>query len=279
MEPDALLSRPAFAQRLQSEIARVRRSGGFLSLALLGSQSDASLPPGEPAFEEIAKITRATVRLQDNVGFLVPRTVILMPDTNMGQAVQAARRALAAVRQRVAGPAAAEISAGIATIYGDVEGGGDALLASAEEALHEAPPGLPSGSRTLDGRPRILVVDDDDTFAEALADSISARGWEGHPCTHAADAMQRLAADGYSGLFVDLVLRGSSGVDVLRHAFTVRPGRPAVLMSGLNSPSGAIFDALALGPATFVRKPLSGPDLDAALEMFRQLLPGTGRRS
>src|SRR4029079_9455652 len=79
MEPDALLSRPAFAQRLQSELARVRRSGGFLSLALLGSKSDASVPSNEPAFEEIAKVTRATVRLQDNVGFLVPRTVILMP--------------------------------------------------------------------------------------------------------------------------------------------------------------------------------------------------------
>ena len=66
---------------------------------------------------------------------------------------------------------------------------------------------------------------------------------------------------------------------VLRHAFALKPGRPAVLMSGLDSSSGAIFDALALGPATFVRKPLSGPDLDTALEMFRQLLPGTGRRS
>jgi ActR/RegA family two-component response regulator len=137
---------------------------------------------------------------------------------------------------------------------------------------------VPSGSRTLDGRPRILVIDDDATFAETLADSITARGWEGHPCTHAADALERVAEDRYSGLFVDLILRGSSGVDVMRHAFAAKPGRPAVLMSGLDASAGAIFDALALGPATFVRKPLSGPDLDAALDMFRQLLPGTGRR-
>jgi CheY-like chemotaxis protein len=278
MEPEGVLTRTAFAPRLQSETARVRRSGGFLSLALLGSSRDVSPSADEAAFEEIARVTRATVRMHDHVGFLDPRTAILMPDTNMGQAVQAARRALTAARQKVPGPAAAELSAGIATIYGEVEGGGDALMASAEEALHEAPPGMPSGSLTLDGRPRILVVDDDPTFAETLAESISERGWEGHPCTHAEDAMERVGADGYSGLFVDLVLRGSSGVEVLRHAFGVKPGRPAVLMSGLDSPSSAIFDALALGPVTFVRKPLSGADLDAALEMFRHLLPGTGRR-
>jgi hypothetical protein len=56
------------------------------------------------------------------------------------------------------------------------------------------------------------------------------------------------------------------------------PGRPAVLMSGQDVEPNAILEALSLGPVMFIRKPLSHADLDSALAMFRQLVPGIRRR-
>jgi hypothetical protein len=49
-------------------------------------------------------------------------------------------------------------------------------------------------------------------------------------------------------------------------------------MSGHDANHEAVLDALALGPIMFVHKPISVADLDAALRMFRMLLPGAGRR-
>jgi CheY-like chemotaxis protein len=86
-----------------------------------------------------------------------------------------------------------------------------------------------------------------------------------------------LASSSYSGLFIDLVLPGTSGVEILRHALALHPRRPAALMSGVDAQHDSVAQALELGPVVFVRKPLSPADLDSALAMFRELLPGTRR--
>jgi hypothetical protein len=37
------------------------------------------------------------------------------------------------------------------------------------------------------------------------------------------------------------------------------------------------MEALELGPVVFIRKPISMADLDSALQMFREMLPGAQR--
>jgi len=268
-EPRPILSSEAFRTRLDEEAARVRRSGGFLSLAL---------------FQAIAggERLRKSVRLEDILARHEQRFALLMPDTSLGEASRAAERLLALINRSESTPEGASdapASAGLATAYGEVEGGGAALIAAAEEALREAAPGHFVASRTMEGKPRLLVVDDDLTFAQALAETIGEREWEAHPCTDVADARERVKDTSYSGFFIDVVLPTSSGVEILREAMLAHPGRPAVLMSGKDVDSSAVLDALSLGPVMFIRKPLSHADLDAALAMFRQLVPGIRRRS
>ena len=229
----------------------------------------------------MAERLRRAVRLEDILGQRAMHVALLMPDTTNHQAARAAERLLAIVNGTGAVPAGTGMlaSAGLATTYGDVEGGGDALLTAAEEALAEAAPGQFARSRTLEGRPRLLVIDDDPTFAEALADAITERGWEGHPCTDVADARQRVKEPTYSGFFIDVVLPKSSGIEILTEAMAADTKRPAVLMSGHDIDADQILDALALGPVMFMRKPLTLSDLDSALEMFRKLGPGIRRRA
>jgi CheY-like chemotaxis protein len=171
----------------------------------------------------------------------------------------------------VFGPA---VAAGVASAYGDIEGGGVALAEAAAETLGEAQCAHVAASRSQRGRPRVLVVDDDVAFAQALAEAITADDWEADPCSDTDDALARVRGTGYHGLFVDLVLPRLTGVDILRESLERFPKRPAILMSGYDADHEKILDALALGPVMFVRKPVSTRDLEAALRMFRVLLPG-----
>lgn len=269
-----------FRYRLEEEVARVCRSGGFLSLALIQVEPRGPALPDAPSpLARVGERLRRVVRLQDVLAERAHRLALLMPDTTAREGARAAERLLGIVGKsdeaRGAGPEPIA-SAGVATTFGEVEGGGAALLAAAEAALQEAAPGQIVRSRTLEGRPRLLVVDDDLTFAQTLAETISEREWEGHPCTDVADARRRVKDGSYSGFFIDVVLPSASGVEILKEAMAASR-RPAVLMSGQDADHGAILDALSLGPVMFVRKPLSHADLDGALQMFRELIPGIRR--
>ena len=277
-EPRSILDADALRLRLDEETARVRRSGGFLSLALFHAAAGPDAPAGTNPLERVATRLRRSVRLEDVLARHEQHFALVMLDTTAGEAARAAERLLGLVNNDEGGIDSPAF-AGLATAYGEVEGGGAALIAAAEEALREAAPGRFAASRTMQGRPRLLVVDDDRVFAEALAETIGEREWEAHPCTDVADARERAQDTSYSGFFIDVVLPSSSGVEILRKAMAAHPGRPAVLMSGMHVDPVAILEALSLGPVMFVRKPLSHADLDTALAMFRQLVPGIRRRS
>ena len=276
----SILDSEALRHRLDEETARVRRSGGFLSLALFRATAGPGAPPASNPLEQLATRLRQSVRLEDVLARHGQHFALVMLDTTASEAARAAERLLGLINKEEGdAPGHSPASAGTATAYGEVEGGGAALIAAAEEALRDAAPGQFVSSRTMDGRPRLLVVDDDRVFAEALAETIAEREWEAHPCTDVADARQRVTETSYSGFFIDVVLPTSSGVEILREAMAAHPGRPAVLMSGQDVDPHSILEALSLGPVMFIRKPLTHADLDAALAMFRQLVPGIRRRS
>jgi PleD family two-component response regulator len=276
-----LLDPVALRFRLEEEVARVRRAGGFLSLAVMRIDAGPRQPPeSEGRLARVARRLRRSSRLHDVLAWHGPGLALMMPETSGGEAFRAAERLLSVVAQAEAVPGGEPQSldsAGVATTYGEVEGGGAALLAAAEDALREAAPGQIVRSRTLDGRPRILVVDDDLAFAQVLAETISEREWEAHPCSEIADARQRVKETGYSGLFIDMVLPGVSGVELLREALATHPRRPAILMSGHDANHALILEALGLGAVMFVRKPMSSAELDSALQMFREMVPGLSR--
>jgi ActR/RegA family two-component response regulator len=281
MNDRPLLDSLAFRFRLEEEVARVRRAGGFLSLAVM--RIEAAPTPSrdaEPRLARVARRLRDSVRLHDVLAGHGSNLALLMPETTASEAARAGERLLSlVVEEALPGrETLRQDSAGVATAYGEVEGGGAALLAAAEEALQQAAPGQVLRSRSLDGRPRILVVDDDLVFAQTLADTISERDWEAHPCSDLADARERVKDRSYSGLFIDMVLPGSSGAEILREALAAHPRRPAILMSGYDANRELILEALGMGPVMFVQKPMSSADVDSALQMFRELVPGMVRR-
>jgi CheY-like chemotaxis protein len=273
-ERPPLLDGLGFHGRIAGELARITRRGGFLSLMVFGSTVREEGEGVRRRLDLLGHLFQDRLRTQDCLGNLGTTLGILMPDTDMRQAVQVAERLLRVASAQSGGGG----SAGLATVYGVLEGGADALLMAAQEAFHSAAAGQAVSSTLLDGRPRVLVVDDDPQFSQALADTITEAGWQADPSTDTADSLERVKGSYYNALFVDLMMPGLSGVDLLRLWLEQKPPRPAVLMSGFDADRGAVLSALSLGPVMFVKKPISQADIDQALRMFRFLLPETPHR-
>lgn len=269
-----MLDRFALKARLDQEVARTRRHGGFISVAAVGFSQSVLTPDAHERIAKLAERLRQSLRIEDIVGWRGWATiVILMPDNDTSQALTGAERFLSLCAQTDL-----EVAVGIATGYGEVEGGAYALLEAAEHALAEAKPGTIKTSDLLKGHPKVLVVDDDEMLANFLAQTISELGWEGNPCTDSRDALERVREASYSAIVVDLLMPGKSGIEILRESLARYPQRPCVLMSGMDARNDRVMEALGLGPVMFIRKPVSRKDLDTALRMFRSRLPGLNQK-
>ena len=117
-----------------------------------------------------------------------------------------------------------------------------------------------STSRT-DGT-RILLVDDDPLTLESIALGLEGAGFLIDTARSAHDATQRLATDTHYALLVsDLQLGKDNGLELCAHARQVRPGMPAILVTGHASVKTAI-EAMRQGVWDYLTKPVSLDELE-----------------
>ncbi|WP_449246775.1 sigma-54 dependent transcriptional regulator [Desulfarculus baarsii] len=115
---------------------------------------------------------------------------------------------------------------------------------------------------------RVLVVDDEQvlrlTFEALLGDA-------GHAVQTAADfdqAVAALEADAFDAVFVDIILGGRSGLELLERAKGLQPTTPVVMITGQPTVEAA-SRALRLGAFDFMVKPVTK---DALLRAARAAL-------
>lgn len=102
---------------------------------------------------------------------------------------------------------------------------------------------------------RLLVVDDQEGIAELIEKAL-----EGYHCeiTSVGDgesAIRELRSGKFDLVFLDIVLPGMNGIEVLRELKRLTPETPVVLMTGYFN--GQLLDeASRLGVVSFIRKPI-----------------------
>jgi two-component system response regulator AtoC len=121
---------------------------------------------------------------------------------------------------------------------------------------------------TLRGRPRVLVVEDDDLTRLTLREGLS-RDYEVVECADGASAMDALASRrSLSVALVDVRLPDASGLTILKEARKRRPRLPVVLMTAF-ADAATEEDVRAAGGRALLMKPvLLGP----LRELLRRLL-------
>ncbi len=114
-------------------------------------------------------------------------------------------------------------------------------------------------------RTRLLLVDDDDTFAGLLARELSERGMQVATAGDAVTAGQRIDQQEFDVALVDLKLPDGNGLEILRQIRERQPRMEVVVLTGHGTIDTAI-EAIRLGAFDYLRKPCPVEELEVAIQ-------------
>lgn len=112
---------------------------------------------------------------------------------------------------------------------------------------------------------KLLLVDDDETFRERLAISLSRRGYEVQTASGAEPAIQIAETFKPQFALLDLKMPGSDGLDLIPLLKKILPNVRMVVLTGYGSIATAL-EAVRLGAADYLTKPADSEQIDRALQ-------------
>jgi two-component system response regulator AtoC len=119
----------------------------------------------------------------------------------------------------------------------------------------------------LNGRPHVLVVDDDQSLCAFLASFLSERGHRAIPVSNARDAVRHYSIERPAAVILDLVMPGDmDGLDALAAFRKIDSDVPIIVLSGQGR-TATVVQAMKLGARDFVSKPFEESDLEAPLAL------------
>ncbi len=122
---------------------------------------------------------------------------------------------------------------------------------------------------------QVLVVEDHESVAEGILLSLKDQGYHAGHCDSAAAAIDRLNKQPVDLVILDLNLRLSSGLDVLRHLKAQRHDAAVIILSARNAIEDRI-EGLDLGADDYLSKPFVMSELLARVRAhLRRVKPSS----
>jgi excisionase family DNA binding protein len=121
----------------------------------------------------------------------------------------------------------------------------------------------PLARRALTTRPRVLVVDDEETIRELLSRTLAIAEYEVDMVPDGQTALDRLRIYPYDLLITDLRMPGVDGLSVIREARRYKADIPIIIVTGYSTEASAI-EAINLGVQGYLTKPFRVPRILAA---------------
>ncbi len=118
---------------------------------------------------------------------------------------------------------------------------------------------------------KVLIVEDDEDVARANQRALERYGWSVVVASDVSTAADLLVGDGSTVVLCDINLPGKTGVDLLDIVRLRDIDVPVILLTGAPSIQSAI-DAVSLGAAEYLVKPIEPERLNARLERVWELL-------
>jgi len=124
---------------------------------------------------------------------------------------------------------------------------------------------------------RILVVDDEPQIRRVMRTTLAAHGYEVEDARSGEEALEKLRADVYDLILLDINMPGMGGVETCR---TIRQERRdselAIIMLTVRSAESDKVEALDAGADDYVTKPFSTTELLARIRAALRRMPLTG---
>ena len=103
------------------------------------------------------------------------------------------------------------------------------------------------------GRIRLLLVDDEDEFRTALADTLSKRGFDVIDVESGYRAIEEVKTGSIDVVILDVRMPGMDGCETLRQVKSVDPGVEVIMLTG-QAPSESGREGMRLGAFDYVAK-------------------------
>lgn len=117
----------------------------------------------------------------------------------------------------------------------------------------------------LNGKPQVMVVDDDLAMCNFLRSFLSDRGYQAVTVGSAEEAVKRYHAERPAAVILDVVMPGNmDGLEALAAFKKIDREVPIIVLSGQGRTT-TVVQAMKLGASDFVSKPFSETDLEVPL--------------
>lgn len=116
---------------------------------------------------------------------------------------------------------------------------------------------------------RVLVVDDQEMHAQAVAESLTRIGYDCTIATSGQEGLQKIENEDFDIVITDLRMEGVDGLAILRKAKMELPEAEVVLVTGHGDIKTAVA-AMQGGAATYLTKPVDINELRAVVEKYTQ---------
>lgn len=112
---------------------------------------------------------------------------------------------------------------------------------------------------------KVLLVDDEIDFTEALAERLSGRGFKVETASDGPTALEKTSAADYDAIVLDLQMPGMDGISTLKNLLQNKPEMQVILLTGHGSIQKGV-EAAKAGAMEFLEKPV---DLDNLIEKIK----------
>ncbi len=113
-------------------------------------------------------------------------------------------------------------------------------------------------------RPKILVVDDDQTVRNLLQRTLEEAGYDVVIAVDGQEALEKVSQSDLSLILLDIIMPGLDGFEVLGHIRQYE-NIPVIMLSGIGEVTTKI-DTLTLGADDYITKPFSKAVLLARIQ-------------
>jgi len=120
---------------------------------------------------------------------------------------------------------------------------------------------------------KILVVDDEKHIRDSCIKLLQRKRFDAEGAADGVEALEKIGKEAYDLVLLDIRMPGMDGIEVLRRAKKIAPDILVLVLTGHGTIDTA-NEAMELGAAGFIRKPIAIEDLaesiDEALDRGRK---------
>ena len=130
----------------------------------------------------------------------------------------------------------------------------------------------------MDGKQKILVVEDEGAIRTGLCDVLAYHGWEPTGVDNGDDGLAEALTGRYRLLILDVMLPGVDGFTICGRARAALP-KQAIMMLTAKGAESDVLDGFRAGADDYVAKPFSVPQLVARVQaLMRRAVPEASRQ-